>query len=55
MPKAVALSDYTARKMPATQVFKLDAAPKSSPIDINLAAPIQESGWNLSDSLGRES
>ena len=50
MPKAVALSDYT-RKVRATQVFKLDATPKSSPIDINLPALIQESGWNLSDRL----
>jgi HEPN domain-containing protein len=51
MPKAVALSDYTPQKIRATQVFKLDAVPKSSPIDINLPALIQESGWNLSDRL----
>jgi hypothetical protein len=29
----------------------VDAAPKSSPIDINLSALMQESGWNLSDRL----
>jgi uncharacterized protein DUF4145 len=51
MPKAVALSDYTPEKMRAARVFKLDATPKSSPIDINLEALIQESGWNLSDRL----
>jgi HEPN domain-containing protein len=51
MPKAVALSDYTPEKMRAAQVFKLDAAPKSSPIDINLPALIQECGWEPSDRL----
>ena len=53
MPKAVAFSDYTPEKMRATKVFKLDAAPKSSPIDINLPVLIEESGWNLSDTCVR--
>ena len=51
MPKAIPLCDYAHEKIRATQVFKLDAAAKSSPIDINLVALIQESGWNLSDRL----
>jgi len=51
MPSAIPLSDYTPKKMRAARVFRLDAAPKSSPIDINLPASIQESGWNLSDRL----
>jgi hypothetical protein len=51
MPRAIPLSDYTPAKIRVTRVFKLDAAPKSSPIDINLAALLQESGWNLSDRL----
>jgi len=40
MPRAVVLSHYT-----------LEAAPKLSPIDINLPELIQESGWNPSDRL----
>lgn len=51
MPRVIPLSDYTAEKMRATQVFKLDAAPKSSPIDINLPALVQECGWNVADRL----
>jgi HEPN domain-containing protein len=51
MPRVIPLSDYTLKKIRATQVFRLDAAPKSSPIDINLATLMQESGWNLSDRL----
>ena len=51
MPRAIPLSDYAPKKRRAAQVFRLDATPKSCPIDINLAALIQESGWNLSDRL----
>jgi hypothetical protein len=51
MPMAISLSNYAPGKMRARQVFKLDAAPKSSPIDMNLAALIQEAGWNSSDRL----
>jgi hypothetical protein len=32
-------------------VFRLQAVPKSSPIDLNVSALIQESGWNLADRL----
>jgi HEPN domain-containing protein len=51
MPRVIPFSAYTPRKMRAVRVFKLDATPKSSPIDINLPALIHESGWNLSDRL----
>lgn len=51
MPRVIPLSDYTPEKIRVTRVFKLDAAPKSSPIDMNLAALVQESGWNISDRL----
>src|SRR5712692_11528199 len=51
MPRAIPLSDYTPKKMRSAQVFKVEAVPKSSPIDINLPTLIQESGWNLSDRL----
>jgi len=30
-------------------VFKLEAIPKSSPIDLNVSALSEESGWSLSD------
>ena len=51
MPSTISLSDYAPKKLRATLVLKLDVAARSSPIDINLGAIIQESSRNLSDRL----
>jgi HEPN domain-containing protein len=51
MPKQIPLSDYGLKKSKAAQVFELSASPKSSPIDVNLPALMQQSGWSLSDRL----
>jgi hypothetical protein len=49
--RAIPLSDYTSEKLRGAQVFKLDAAPRSYPIDINLPGLMQGSGWSPSDRL----
>ena len=49
MPKAVPLSDYTPENIRTVRVFRLKARPKTSPVDINLPALLEESSWNLSD------
>jgi hypothetical protein len=56
MPKAIPISKYVPKKFGKTElknlsVFKLDAMPKSSPIDLNVSALLEESGWSLSDRL----
>jgi hypothetical protein len=50
MPRAIPLSNYTPEKMRATRVFKLDAAPKSSPIDMT-SQPIPRHWLNIADSV----
>ncbi len=54
MPKAIPLSEYASKRnktksIKALQVFRLQAKPKSSPIDIDLRALTEESAWGLSD------
>jgi len=51
MPRAIPLSAYSPKHIRAAQVFKLDAVPNSSPIEINLQALIGELGWSMSDRL----
>lgn len=56
MPKATPISAYVPNKVGEGEfkklsVFKLDATPHSSPIDLNVAALCEDSGWNLSDRL----
>src|SRR5215472_13557067 len=45
--KAFPLSDYTAKSAPP--VFKLQASPRSSPVDLNFGALAGDSQWNMSD------
>src|SRR5712692_3743973 len=49
--RAIPLSEYTPEKLRGAQVFKLQAAANSYPIDINLPALIEDSGWSPSDRL----
>jgi HEPN domain-containing protein len=56
MSKAIPISQYVPKAsgkidLKKLSVFKLHAAPKSSPIDLNLATLSAESGWSLSDRL----
>jgi hypothetical protein len=56
MADAIPISKYVPKKFGKIDpknltVFKLDAIPKSSPVDLNVAALLQESGWSLSDRL----
>ncbi len=56
MPRAIPISKYVPKKFGKIEpknlpVFKLEAIPKSSPIDLNVAALCEESGWSLSDRL----
>src|SRR6266581_2354991 len=56
MPRAIPISKYVPKKFGKIElknllVFKLDAMPKSSPIDLNVSALSEESGWSLSDRL----
>ncbi len=56
MPAAIPISKYVPKKfgkieLKGLRVFKLDATPKSFPIDLNVAALCGESGWSLSDRL----
>jgi hypothetical protein len=54
MPKAIPISKYVPEKFGEFEVknlsvFKLEAIPKSSPIDLNVSALSEESDWNISD------
>jgi HEPN domain-containing protein len=56
MPRTIPISKYVPKKFGKTalknlSVFKLDAMPKSSPIDLDVSALSEESGWSLSDRL----
>lgn len=56
MPRTIPISQYVPKKfgkieMKNLSVFKLEAIPKSSPIDLNVSALSDESGWSLSDRL----
>jgi hypothetical protein len=56
MPKTIPISKYVPKKfgkivVKNLPVFKLEAVPKSSPIDLNVSALSEESGWSLSDRL----
>jgi len=56
MPRTIPISKYVPKKfgkieMKNPSVFKLEAIPKSSPIDLNVSALSEESGWSLSDRL----
>ena len=56
MPRTIPISKYVPKKfgnieLKNLSVFKLEAIPKSSPIDLNVAALSEESGWSLSDRL----
>ncbi len=55
MPRVIPLSEYATKKnrtLPRTlRVFRLQAIPRMSPIDINVQALIEESTWSLSDRL----
>jgi hypothetical protein len=56
MPKTIPISKYVPKKFGKIEaknlsVFKLEAIPKSSPIDLNVSALSEESGWSLSDRL----
>jgi hypothetical protein len=56
MPKAIPISEYVPNKfgkgeLKKLSVFKLDATPQSSPIDLNVAALCEDSAWSLSDRL----
>jgi hypothetical protein len=54
--RAIPISEYVPKtlgkiELKKLSVFKLDATPQSSPIDLNVAALCEESGWSLSDRL----
>src|SRR5271170_2502962 len=56
MPRTIPISKYVPKKfgrieMKNLSVFKFEAIPKSSPIDLNVSALSEESGWSLSDRL----
>jgi hypothetical protein len=51
MPTAFPISDYTSKSLGKLSVFRLEAAARSSPVDLNLPALSDESGSNLSDRL----
>ena len=56
MRRAIPISEYVPKtfgkiELKKLSVFKLDATPQSSPIDLNVAALCEESGWSLSDRL----
>ena len=56
MRAAIPISKYVPKEFAKIElknlsVFKLDAIPKSSPIDLSVAALSAESGWSLSDRL----
>jgi hypothetical protein len=56
MPRTIPISKYVPKKFEKIEVknlsvFKLEAIPKSSPIDLNVSALSEESGWSLSDRL----
>lgn len=56
MPRTIPISKYLPKKFGKIEVenlsiFKLEAIPKSSPIDLNVSALSEESGWSLSDRL----
>src|SRR6266436_3715263 len=56
MPRTIPISKYVPKKFGKIEVenlsvFKLEAIPKSSPIDLNVSALSEESGWSLSDRL----
>src|SRR5450759_1092662 len=56
MPRAIPISKYVPTnfgkiELKKLSVFKLVATPHSSPIDLNVAALCEESGWSLSDRL----
>jgi hypothetical protein len=51
MPRTIPISKYVPKKfgkieMKNLSVFKLEAIPKSSPIDLNVSAPSEGSGWS---------
>jgi hypothetical protein len=56
MPRTIPISKYVPTPsgksgLEKLSVFILDATPHSSPIDLNVAALCEESGWSLSDRL----
>jgi len=56
MPRTIPISKYVPKNLGKIEVknlsvFKLEAIPKSSPIDLNVSALSEESGWSLSDRL----
>jgi hypothetical protein len=56
MPRTIPISNYVPKKFGKIEVknlsvFKLEAIPKSSPIDLDVSALSEESDWSLSDRL----
>jgi hypothetical protein len=51
MARTIDISEYTLKNVKKLSIFRLEARPFSSPIDMNLAALLDESSWNLSDRL----
>lgn len=51
MARTIDISEYALKKLKKLSVFRLEACPYSSPVDMDLAALLDESSWNLSDRL----
>jgi hypothetical protein len=51
MARTIDISEYTLKNPKGLSVFRLEARPYSSPVDVNLAVLLDESSWNLSDRL----
>jgi len=51
MARTIDISEYALENLKKLSVFALEARPNSSPVDINLAALLDESSWGPSDRL----
>ncbi len=51
MARTIDISGYALKNLKNLSVFRLEARPNSSPVDVNLGALLDESSWNLSDRL----
>jgi hypothetical protein len=56
MPRTIPISKYVPKKLVKIEVkklsvFRFEAIPKSSPIDLDVSALSEETGWRNSDRL----
>ena len=51
MARTIDISEYALKNLKKLSVFRLEARPYSSPVDMDIAVLLDESSWNLSDRL----